>query len=401
MPWKESCSMTERMEFIVDYLRYPEMSMSDLCRDYGISRKTGYKWVHRHLSHPEEGLSDRSHAPHRCPWAIDAETAEEIICLRRRYPFWGPRKLRAYLLRFDPDRCWPAASTIGDLLRREGLVIRSRCRRPPIPLESPFPAIEAPNSVWCTDFKGPFTLASGKRCDPLTVSDGFSRYLLEGRLMRPVGEEVRKSFDHLFRTYGLPLAIRSDNGPPFASTAAGGLSRLSVWWVKLGISLQRINPGHPEQNGRHERMHRTMKQAVSTSKAAHVAELQERLDHFREEYNTQRPHEALGQDIPAAHYHPSPRPYPEHVAEPVYSEDHAVRRVRSNGEIKWGGDFIFISESLIGEPVGVAETVDGDWIVRFCDVDLGLIWRRSKKFQRFTAARPGCRKPRSQYKTPT
>jgi putative transposase len=224
------------------------------------------------------------------------------------------------------------------------------------------------------------------RCDPLTISDAHSRYLLECRIVEPSQDGVRPRFIRAFRAFGLPLSIRTDNGTPFASTGAGGLSRLSVEWLKLGIKLERIAPGQPQQNGHHERMHRTLKSETSRPPAASARQQQVRFDR---DYNHERPREALAQQTPATQYRPSPRSYPERLPEPWYDAEHAVRRVRSTGEIKWGGDSVFISEVLIGEPVGIAETADGDWLVRFLDVDLGVIDRKTKKLRRLASARPG------------
>jgi putative transposase len=392
MPWNETCVMDERVLFIAGLLK-GELPMSALCEQFGISRKTGYKWMERYRADPESGLADRSRAPRRCPWAIEAEIAAMIVALRRRRPYWGPRKLRVALERSHPDLAWPAASTIGDLLRREGLSEPRRRRRAVIPPSRPFRNVQAPNDVWCADFKGWFRTADGVRCDPLTISDAHSRYLLECRIVAPTQVGVRPHFIRAFREFGLPLSIRTDNGTPFASAGAGGLSRLSVEWLKLGITVERIAPGQPQQNGRHERMHRTLKSETSRPPAASARRQQIRFNRFRHDYNHERPHEALAQQTPAAHYRPSPRPYPQRLPEPWYDAEHAVRRVRSTGEIKWGGDFVFISEVLSGELVGIAETADGNWLVRFLDVDLGVIDRKTKRLRRFTAIRPERREP--------
>jgi putative transposase len=396
MPWKETCTMDERMKFIVDSLR-GEAPMMALCEAYGISRKTGYKWLERYRDDPAHGLADRSRAPHRSAQGLAAEVAAAIIALRCQYPHWGPRKLQAVLQRDQPQTRWPAASTIGDLLRREGLSEPRRRRRSAVPATHPFLSVTAPNDVWCADFKGWFRTSDGRRCDPLTISDAHSRFLLDCRIVAPTAEGVRPRFQRAFKEFGLPRAMRTDNGPPFASMGAGGLSRLSVEWIKLGIKPERIEPGQPQQNGRHERFHRTLKAETSRPPAATLDQQQARFDRFRRHYNQERPHEALGQEPPAAHYTPSLRPYPARIEDPWYDADHAVRRVRSSGEIKWGGELIFISESLTGEIVGVAETEAGDWIVRFADIDLGLIDRNTKRLRRFTAPRPGRREaPREQ-----
>jgi len=388
--------MDERVMFVAECLR-GELAMTVLCERYGISRKTGYKWLDRYRSDPAFGLLDRSRAPHRLAHELAEPVVAAIVALRRRHPYWGPRKLRAVLQRDRPGVAWPAASTIGDVLRREGLSAPRRRRRSAVPVTQPFLTVSAPNDVWCADFKGWFRTADGQRCDPLTISDAYSRFLFDCRIVAPTGDGVHPRFERAFRTFGLPRAMRTDNGPPFASTGAGGLSRLSVEWVKLGIKLERIDPGAPQQNGRHERLHRTLKAETSRPPAPTPGAQQARFDRFRKTYNHERPHEALGQEPPAAHYSASPRQYPDRIEEPWYDADHAVRRVRSNGEIKWGGEFVFVSETLTGEIVGVAETEGGDWIVRFADIDLGLIDRKTKRLRRFTAARPGrCEAPPEQ-----
>jgi transposase InsO family protein len=388
MPWKETCAVEERLLLIAEWLK-GDLSMTALCERHGVSRKTGYKWIERYRADPTQGLVERSRAPLRVPWSLDEALAERIVALRRRRPHWGPRKLLAVLKRDVPQFAWPAASTIGDLLRREGLSQARRMRRPAVAVEQPFRTVSGPNDVWCTDFKGWFRTQDGRRCDPLTISDAHSRFLLECRIVAPTGKGVRPRFIRAFQEFGLPLSIRSDNGTPFASNGAGGLTKLAVEWLKLGIKLERIDPGNPQQNGRHERMHRTLKAETSKPPAGTPREQQRRFDRFRDDYNHQRPHEALGQEPPAEHYRPSHRPYPERVPEPWYDADHTVRRVRHTGEIKWRGDYVFICESLAGEPVGIAETQTGDNIVRFLDVELGIIDRDTKKFRRFAAARPG------------
>src|SRR5271167_3843217 len=335
------------------------------------------------------GLEPRSRAPHRHGMAMAEEVAEAIMSLRRKRPFWGPKKLRAVLQRRDPKRLWPAPSTIGDLLRRQGLSQPRRRRRRAVPLTQPFLPVHEPNDLWCIDFKGWFRTADGQRCDPLTITDADSRFLIECRIVAETIEAVQPVVDQAFHELGLPRAIRSDNGAPFASsTSPGGLTRLSVHWVKLGIRLERIEPGAPQQNGRHERMHATLKAETSRPPAATAAEQQARFDRFRNDFNDNRPHEALGQVPPTSRYRPSPRAYPNKIEEPWYDADHAVRKVRSNGEIRWGGNMIFLSEALIGEPVGIAETEAGDWLVRFAEIDLGIIDRQTKKLRRFTAGRP-------------
>lgn len=400
MPWRETCAMDERVAFILAWQRGDE-PMTALCTAHGISRKTGYKWRDRFLAGGWAGLQDASRAPHRSGHALPAEIGAAILALRQERPFWGPKKLRAVLRERRPELVWPAASTIGDLLRRAGLSRPRKRRRTALPLTQPFRAATAPNEVWCADFKGWFRTGDGLRCDPLTLTDAHSRYLLDCRIVAPTTAGAAPVFEAAFRRYGLPRAIRSDNGAPFAGTGAGGLTRLAVAWLKLGIALERIDPGCPQQNGRHERMHGTLKAETTRPPAATITAQQAHFDRWRVDFNTNRPHEALDQVPPARHYRPSPRPYPAAVPEPSYGADHAVRRVRSNGEIKWGGERVFISEALVGEPVGVAETESGAWLVRFCDLELGLIDRRTKQLRRFAPARPARRKAEQTEETVT
>ena len=389
MPWTETCILDERLAFVAACL-CDEESMTALCQRHGISRKTGYKWLARWREDPERGLADRSRAPQRRPHALAGEVAEVLVALRAERPSWGPKKLRAYLAERRPDLAVPAASTIGDLLSRRGLVEPRRRVRAALPQRRPFGAVEEANDLWCIDFKGWFRTRDGARCDPLTVTDAHSRYLLACRIVEPSRAGVEPVLEGLMRAHGLPRAIRSDNGPPFAAAgSAGGLSRLSVQWLKLGIALERIAPGCPQQNGRHERMHATLKAETSRPPAGSLAEQQARFDAFQADYNAVRPHEALGQVVPAHLYEPSPRRYPERVAEPWYDADHAVRRVRPSGEIKWGGEAVFVSEALAGELVGLAESASGDWLVRFCALDIGLIERRTGKLRRLAPPRPG------------
>ena len=393
MPFKETCVLDETVRFVALYLEGEE-TMSDLCRAFGISRQWGYELVRRYRSEGVGGLEPRSRAPHRPGRAMAEEIADAIIGLRMMHPSWGPKKLRAVLARRCPDVVWPAPSLMGDLLRREGLVRSRRRWRRPLPLSRPFAPVLAPNDLWCIDFKGWFRTGDGQRCDPLTLSDADSRYLIACRGVAPTTAGVDAVTDAAFREYGLPVGLRSDNGSPFAGTGAGGLSRLAVKWIKLGIRLERTDPGSPQQNGRHERMHATLKAETARPPAGSLAAQQRCFDRFRTLYNHERPHEALDQETPASRYQPSPRPYPTRIEEPHYDAEHAVRRVRSNGEIRWGGDLIFVSETLLGEPVGIAETETGDWIVRFADHPVGLINRRTRKLRPFAPARPGRGSPK-------
>lgn len=343
--------MDERLKFVGEYLKEEE-SMSSLCRSFGISRKTGYKLVNRYRNDGMIGLEDRSKAPHSNCRSVSVELEEMILAVRASHPRWGPRKLRAWLLREHPRVDWPSASSIGRILKRHGKIVpRGRRRRCP-PYTEPFGSCEAPNSIWCADFKGWFRTADGKRCEPLTVTDAHTRYLLACRaLSHTTQNRVRTIFEAIFRQYGLPSAIRTDNGRPFASTALAGLSRLSVWWIRLGIRPERIDPGHPEQNGRHERFHKTLKDEAITPPKKTFLEQQRAFDSFSREYNTDRPHESLEDRTPGSLYEPSGRPYPAILPEITYPDDMIVRKVRPAGSIQWKGEEIYISETLVGEPV--------------------------------------------------
>jgi transposase InsO family protein len=390
MPFRETCRMEERIRMLSDY-DSGNWSVSDLCRRYGICRDTFYDWRARRASGALDWFADRSHAPLHCPHAIEAELRDEIIRLRRRFRYLGPRKLLAKLKREWPELGWPAASTIGDVLKKANLIEPVKRRRRPIDQQRPFAAVAAVNDEWNTDFKGWFRTRDHRRIDPLTLTDSHSRFLIDIRIVPPTIAGAQPAFAAAFRRYGLPVSIRCDNGAPFGSNGAGGLTRLSAWWLKLGIELHFIRPASPQENGRHERMHRTLKKQTSLPPAANAAEQQRRFDAFRRHYNDERPHEALGQRPPAELYARSVRAMPARIEDPWYDADHQVRRVRSSGEIMWKGERVFISEALIGELVGIAELETGDQVVRFCDLDIGLIDSRGR-FRRFAPRRDGLRK---------
>lgn len=392
MPWRETWAMDERMRFVLAASE-DEAVMSEVCAEFGISRQTGYKWLGRYRAEGALGLQERSRAPLQHGRAHPDELVEAVLALRERHPTWGAKKLRRKLGDRSPAHARLGLSTIGDWLRKEGVTAPRRRRRCP-PYAAPLAEADAPNSVWCADFKGWFLTGDRQRCDPLTISDAMSRFLLccQG-LARPDGPHARPVFEASFCEYGLPLRIRSDNGPPFASTGAGGLSRLSVWWIKLGIRPERIDPGKPQQNGRHERLHRTLREDAIDPPAATLAEQQAHFDAFRAIYNEERPHEALGLATPASLYRAAARAYPCPLREPDYPSDAAVRRVRTNGCIKWAGDLVFISEALIGEPVAVEETEAGEWRVRYADIELGFIdpsGRLRRRSRQKSGAPPAC-----------
>lgn len=380
MPWEETCTMDERLKFVAACLSGTE-PIGWICEGFGISRKTGYKWLARYRAAGAAGLADRSRARLE-PGRLAPEIRDAILALRREKPHWGPRKLRARLCEQHSDLVWPAASSIGDLLRRTGLSRPRRYRRRTPPYSAPLAHACAANDVWCADYKGWVRSRDGQRCDPLTVTDAFSRFLLAADLVpRLDAKHARPIFERLFTEYGMPAAIRTDNGTPFASTGVGGLSELSIWWLKLGIRPERIEPGKPQQNGRHERMHLTMLEAMIPP-APTLTDQQARLDTFRAEFNHERPHEALQQRTPERFYTPSHRGYDGCLREPVYNQDQAVRRVRSNGDIKWAGGFVFVGEALIGEPIAISETNGSAMAVHYFDTLLGYIDRGARKLRR-------------------
>jgi len=364
MPWDETTRMSQRIRFISD-LSSCHYTMTELCERYGISRKTGYKWAQRFQQGGPADLEDRSHAAKSFPHQLSPEKAKQLVDLRHRFPRWGPRKLRAWLEHRHPEQSWPAASTIGDLLKRQGLVENRPSRRRPLPPRAPQVEASSPNEVWSADFKGQFRLGNSRLCYPLTVTDGFSRYLLGCQsLESPSGEACQHVFESLFREYGLPGAILTDNGSPFAATSSlARLSRLSVWWIRLEIRPLLTQPGHPEQNGRHERMHRTLKAETTRPPAADAQGQQGRFDQFQQIYNEQRPHEALGQIPPARVYEASPRAYPSRLPPCEYPGHFEVRSVGRKGEICWRSQELFISHSLEGERIGFEEVEEGLWRV--------------------------------------
>jgi len=363
----------EQIQFIKNWEQGSE-SFVELCRKFGISRKTGYKRVQRFNAWSWDGLGDLSRAPHSRPNRTDEAVTERVIAARLEHPTWGPKKLVAWLRNREPGVQWPAHSTAGDLLDQAGLVQRRKGKRRSAPWSQPLAPAEDPNDLWCIDFKGWFRTGNGERVDPLTVVDAASRYLLVCHgLERPRGPEVRRVMERAFKEHGLPQGIRSDNGPPFASTSLGGLSPLAVWWVKLGIIPERIQPGHPEQNGRLERLHRTLKAETASPPQATPWEQQRAFGNFRAGYNEERPHEALGQVPPAKRYRPSGRAYPSKVESPEYETGTTVRRVRTNGEIKWNGEKVYLSESLRGEPVGLTPVDERYWSIQFGPLHIGLL----------------------------
>jgi len=373
LPWKETSRREEQIRFIERW-QGGAVSFVRLCEQFGISPKTGYKRVQRFRSAGWEGLGDRSRAPRRHPNQFPAAVRTLLLQAKRQHATWGPRKLIPWLRSQDPTRRWPAPSTASSLLQRAGLVRPRRGRRRSTPWGQPFAAAARPNDVWCLDFKGWFRTADGARCNPLTMADAASRYLLGCQgLPQPRAGAVRPVLERAFREYGLPRALRTDNGAPFAGLGLGSLSALSVWWLKLGILPERTAPGHPEQNGRLERLHRTLKAETAAPPGATLRSQQRRFEAFRQQYNSERPHEALGQQPPASCYAASPRSYPTRLPDVVYGAGVTVRRVRSNGTIKWGGELLYLRELLCGEPVGLLPRDDRYWAICFGPLEIGLL----------------------------
>lgn len=371
MPWQERSALEERKEFIAEWLRQEE-SFAEICRRYGVSRQTGYKWWGRWEAEGAAGLEERSRAPLNNPRAMSERVRESLLELRQAHPRWGARKLRKCLEEWCPGEVWPAASSIAELLRREGLAQPRKLRRRTPGYSEPLGHAQASNQLWSADYKGWFLCGNGERCDPLTVSDAYSRYLLGCQAVAKTDEaHARAVLERLFREVGLPEAIRTDNGPPFASPAPGGLSRLSMWWVRLEIRHERIQAGHPEQNGRHERMHLTLKQETASPPEANLPRQQEAFLRFQREYNQERPHQALEYRTPASVYVPSPRPYPSRLAELEYAPQLQVRRISHNGYFSWKHEAVFVSEVLRGEEVGFLETDDGLFEVYYGPLLLG------------------------------
>jgi transposase InsO family protein len=365
MPWRETSPMEQRLEFVREY-ESDLFTMTELAAQYGITPKTGYQWLERYAAEGPLGLSDRSRRPHHSPQATEAELIDAIVALRHRHPRWGPKKLLAVLRRREPDIAWPARSTIGGLLNARGLV-RPRRRRPPaVRAPTPLTPMTRPNQVWTTDFKGQFRTGDRAYCYPLTLRDGFSRFVLRcDALLGPTTAATRRRFERAFADYGLPECIRSDNGGPFASPGLGGLSRLSVWWIRLGIVPERIALGHPEQNGSHEQFHSVLKADTARPPAATATAQQRRFVRFRTEYNEERPHEALDQAVPATRYQPSPRALPRRLPPLEYPGHAEIRRVDQNGYVSWQGAPLFVSAALARDDVAFEEVDDGLWTLRF------------------------------------
>jgi transposase InsO family protein len=366
------------VQFISEY-QTGLWSMTELAAQYSISRKTGYKWVERSATGGLAALLDQSRRPRTQPTATDPALVDALLAVRRRHPSWGAKKLLAVARQQDAAAAWPSRSTVCDLLRRAGVVV-PRPRRPRVPrghhVLSP---ITAANDTWTTDFKGEFRTGDRRYCYPLTLRDGYSRYVLRcDALLSRSYALTRRGFERSFAEFGLPRRIRSDNGGPFAGPGLGRLSRLNVWWMRLGIVPERIGLGRPEQNGSHEQFHRVLKAETTRPPAATAGRQQHRFRSFCREYNEVRPHESLHDQPPARHYHASPRALPRRVPPLLYPGHWEVRLVSSAGCISWRGTPIFLSEVLHGEHVGLEEVADGCWTLSFASVILGRLDDRTR-----------------------
>jgi putative transposase len=382
MTWKESRKIDEKLKFIADWLK-DEFKFSDLCKRYDISRPTGYYLVNRYLSEGEDAFKEKSKAPHHIPHKISSKIELKLIELKYRYPHWGPRKIKDYLTAEGVKGYWPAKSTIGEIFKRHGLVKPRKTRRRIPPHSEPLKHCQAPNDVWSADFKGEFLLLNNKYCYPLTVTDNYSRYLLAcDGFLSPSCNNTIKTFEKLFAEYGLPLAIRTDNGQPFCSYGFGGLTRLSIWFLKLGIMPERIDLGAPQQNGRHERMHRTLKEATILPKKNNLKKQNRIFSQFIKEFNFERPHEALSSKRPSELYVKSRKQLPNKIPEVNYPDEFCIRKVKMNGEISFKGKKYYVSELLYKEPIGLEKIDDDRAFLYFSKLKLGIIDAKSDKIIR-------------------
>jgi transposase InsO family protein len=373
--------MHQRTRFIADHLRGVH-SVTELCAQYGISRKTGYKWIDRYSERGPAGLEANSRRPLSSPNATPSHVVNALLQLRRRHPTWGAKKLLKILAGRHPDWDLPTRCVACALLKRHGLVRRKTARRVIGHPGKPASLILAPNHVWCADFKGQFRMGNGQYCYPLTVTDGFSRFLLGCHgLPSTAVAGTKPIFTRLFQEYGLPQFIRTDNGVPFATNTLARLSKLSAWWMRLGVMPQLIQPGNPQQNGRHERMHRTLK-AETTRPPAHAMRSQQvKFDRFQNEFNHVRPHEALGLNTPASVHVPSTRAMPSKLPPLEYPEHYEKRYVSANGGIRWNCQWVNVSITCIGEYVGLEEIDDGVWNIYFGALRLGRLDERYMRIE--------------------
>jgi len=369
--------MDERLQFVRDAQR-DRFTMSELCARYGVSRRIGYKWLARYEAEGRGGLGDRSHVPHHCPHKIQPAMEELLIAERIAHPHWGARKLLAVLARQHPRiRTWPVASTVADLLARRGLVHKRHPRRKSGHPGVVRPVTDAANDLWTADFKGQFRTGNGQYCFPLTLADQHTRYLLACRgVLSTQTVTAKPIFERAFREYGLPLAIRTDNGVPFVTQAIHGLSYLNVWWMRLGILHQRSRPGCPQDNGAHERMHRTLKREAIKPVRANCAAQQRNFDAFQHEYNDERPHERLHQQTPASQYRCSARPYPDGLPAPEYPGHFLVKKITTGGTFRFHNRLLYLANAMVDQHIGLEETDDGIWTIHFNNILLATFDER-------------------------
>jgi transposase InsO family protein len=387
MPWKAKSPVDLRIEFMRRF--YDGERLVDLCVEYEISEKTARKFRKRFEKLGLPGLLDQSRAPRHIPHKTSPEIERLLLGERTRHPTWGPKKIKAVLEKRH-RRAFPAASTIGDVLTRAGLV-SSTSRRPKYErAPSTLTVAKAPNDVWCIDYKGQFRLGDTSYCYPLTVTDQFSRYLFGVEAMPAIRDEAARDVcEGLFRQYGIPRAIRSDNGVPFASRGLAGLTKLSAYWMLLGIRLERIRPAHPQENGRHERMHRTLKLETATPPRKNLLQQQQRFDDFIDEYNDERPHEALEQRCPSEVYTPSTRAYPARFPMPKYVGFDDVLTVSGSGSLYLGAyRSVYVSAALANLDIGITVQPDRRWLLTFCSLDLGYIYPDAPKLQPINHPQP-------------
>lgn len=382
MPWKVINQMELKIQLVTD-LSKEQFSITDLSQKYGISRPTVYKWSDRYKKFGIEGLKEQSRAPKNCPHRTSPKILSLVVQEKLKNRKRGPRKVRARLKSQYPEIHFPAVSTVAYWLKKEGLVEKRKKRLHVPAYTQPFCECREPNDSWSLDYKGQFYMRNNHVCYPLTLSDNCSRYLLKCKaLAGPRYVPTKKVLIEAFREYGLPDAIRTDNGTPFAGKSIGGLSRLSIWFILLGIIPERIKKGCPQENSRHERMHRTLKSDALNPAARDLKEQQERFDIFRQDYNNERPHESLNDQTPSDYYKKSSRPYVEHPHPPEYDLNYIVRQVRHGGEIKFKGQMFYITPLLTGQPVGLKEIADGLWQLQYSFYVLGSVDLRKNKIIR-------------------
>lgn len=384
MPWKETVIMNEKIKFISAYLERKEETFLSVCERFSISTKTGYKYIKRYETEGIEGLKEHSRAPHCKANQMPEWKENAILEVKYRYPSWGAKKILNYLHQESPCTDWPVKSSIEDLLKRHNLVRPAKRKRATPPYTEPFLLIQKPNDSWSIDYKGQFILGDKTPCYPLTITDNFSRYLLAVEGSRRIsGETTKTVLLALFTEFGLPLAIRSDNGSPFAGNGLAGLSRLAVWLIKLGIIPERIRPGHPQENARHERMHLTLKKETASPPYDNQEKQQQAFDEFKQVFNEQRPHEGIDFQRPCWLYSSSDRALPSKLPSIEYDESFFFkRRVKSNGIIKCFGKEVFVSETLDKETIAFKPYSKDEWLVYFSFLPIGIFNEKTSKMRK-------------------